>query len=140
MYKKILFKILKCFKCSSTKPLTSSERYVIMVLSRLVRESNTELFLHPDENKYYIYAKDYGVLIVCVADTCSTIMLMNHKYNYTIYLHERASTRFKDIFLNAVRERRDSLELQFLNNTENSLRSFHNNLLKQYEASLATKS
>lgn len=129
MYKKILLKLFKVFKSNLAAPLTVSERYVIIILLQLIKEQNIELLLHPDENKYYIHAKDHGVLIICTADTRSMITLMNHKYNYTIYLRERASNRFKNIFLTAVRERRSSLELQFLNNTENSLRCFHKNLL-----------
>lgn len=141
MYKKLKLKIHKLIQPNFFKPLNVTERIAIMILLRLVKDKNVELMLHPEIPKCYIHAKQHNVLIIYTAINSfqSSVTLINHKYNYTIVLNERASKHFSNIFNDAVKTRREILEKQYLNNTENSLRVFLNNLLEN-ETILASKS
>lgn len=130
MYRKLKIKLCKLAKADLRQSLTKSERYVIMILLKMIKSPAVNLMLHPEKNRYYIQNSDKSILIICDIGLHSDITFINHHYNYTITLRERAGKHFHTILINEIKRRRKLLEQQFLNNTENSLRIFLNDLFK----------
>lgn len=119
-------------KCSA---ISSSERYVLIIMLNLIKKPNVELLLHPQKDEFYINAEPYGMLIIGNNETPRSVTVVNHKYHYIIPFSERAMTIFKDRFINTTIERRKLLQQKYLNNTENSLKCVNNNI-KNYERTL----
>lgn len=124
-----LYKKLFPEYCSA---ISSSERYVLIIMLKLIKNNNVELLLHPQKDEFYINAAPYNMLIIGRNEAPRSVTIVNHKYHYIIPFSERAMLIFKTHFIQTTIQRREALQKQYLNNTENSLKHVNNNI-KEYE-------
>lgn len=116
IFRTIKHKILK----NSSKPITKSERYSIIIALKLMNDPETELLLHPSKERYYIHSKSANMFMI-LNKYPQSITIINHKYSYDIPMTDRSIGIILDRFLRVTELRRDSLEKDFLKNTEDSL-------------------
>jgi hypothetical protein len=108
--------------------INRSERYVIMTMLKLLKNKDVELLLHPKREEYYINAKPFNMLIIGNAENPSQVTVVNHKYHYILPFSCRAINIFKEHFIQETVRRREELLIQYINNTENALKTVHDSI------------
>lgn len=126
--KKIILKIKKFLNPNEFVAINRSERYVIMTMLKLLKNEDVELLLHPKREEYYINAKPFNMLIIGNAENPSQVTVVNHKYHYILPFSYRAINIFKEHFIQETVRRREELLIQYINNTENALKTVHDSI------------
>ena len=126
--KKIILKIKKLLNPSEFTTINKTERYAIMTMLKLIKNKDVELLLHPRREEYYINAKPFNILIIGNAENPSQVVVINHKYQYVLPFSVRAINIFKKYFIDETIRRREELLIQYINNTENALKTVHDSI------------
>ena len=126
--KKIILKIRKFLNPSEFTAISKTERYAIMTMLTLIKNKNVELLLHPTREEYYVNAKPFNILIIGNAENPSQVVVINHKYQYVLPFSLRAIKIFQKHFIDETIRRREALLTQYINNTENALKTVHDSI------------
>lgn len=100
--------------------ISKSERYVIMIVLKILKLDNVELLLNAHKNEMYIDTKGKNIFIYVQLDD-NIVTIVNHKYSYDIKFNIRSMTILQDKFEKELTKRRESLKQKYLSNTEHSL-------------------
>lgn len=129
---KIILGWIKIINPAQLRKITKSERYVILTALKVIKKKNTELLLHPNEDEFYIDAKDDNIFICCHFNknyNTGLVTIVNHKFSYDVKFNSRAFNILYIAFNEEIAKRRDKLKQQYLNNSEHSLRVVYNNII-----------
>ena len=100
--------------------VTQNERNALIIVRQLLREQESELYLHPKLNKRYIKSEKHKMYVVLQSEP-HEINIINHKYSYLIKLGERTHNNIVSEFDSETERRRLAMEYDFTNNIEHSL-------------------
>lgn len=117
-----LYKFLN--KASSTK-ITKEERSLMIIVTQLLNNDNTDLLMVPKMDKFYIKADDSSIFIV-IDNTCNEAYVINHVFGYHIKISDRVMNFVLDKFIDEVEKRRTIMENEYRNNIQYSLNSVVN--------------
>jgi len=126
--KRIILKIKKFLNPSEFTTINKTERYAIMTMLKLIKNKDVELLLHPRREEYYINAKPFNMLIIGNAENPSQVVVINHRYQYVLPFSLRAIKIFKKYFIDETIRRREELLMQYINNTENALKTVYDSI------------
>lgn len=111
-------------KASSTK-ITKEERSLMIIVTQLLKNDNTDLLMVPNMDKFYIKADDSSIFIV-IDNTCNEAYVINHVFGYHIKISDRVMNFVLDKFIDEVEKRRTEMENEYRNNIQYSLNSVVN--------------
>lgn len=104
---------------------TPSERDILIILRKLLRDPDTELMSSPSNNKCYIKNRDNSLLLILNGDQVSMI---NNNYGYDIQVSKKVEKILFHEFLSELVSRTINLESMFNNNIEKNLKKIISHL------------
>lgn len=110
----------KMFSPRDFASLSKSERDSFAIFITLVSDKNSELYIHPVSDKYYIKSQSTGIFIT-LSNTESEISIINHVYGYNVKIGPRVLKNMNKVFINQIDKRRRELEEEYKNNIQHSL-------------------
>lgn len=126
-FQRIGLRIHKNFQNRNFEP-TTGEREATAIVSRLSKDSDSELLTCPNSGKYYIKCNKKHMLIVIGH---KEINIINHVYSYTVHLSEKTESNIRNLFLDEVEKRRDLMEQEFKSSVTHSLKEIYKNLANE---------
>lgn len=104
---------------------TPSERDILIILRKLLRDPDTELMSSPSNNKCYIKNRDNSLLLILNGDQVSMI---NNNYGYDIQVSKKVEKILFHEFSSELVSRTINLESMFNNNIEKNLKKIISHL------------
>jgi len=131
MIKNYKLKFYKIWNKSLCSEITREERDLMIIVSQLVKNNDTDLLMVPKMDKFYIKSGDGSIFIV-VDNMTSEAFVINHVLGYHIKLSDRVMNFVLDKFIYEVEKRRTAMENEYKSNIQYSLntivsRLFNNN-------------
>ena len=114
----------------STK-ITTEERYLMIIISQLMKRKDSELLTIPYVTKCYI-KNDNAKIFITVDFVQNEAFVRNHVFGYDIKLSPRVTVYIYDKFIKEVEIRRNEMENEYRNNVQNSLHSVVDRYLKEF--------
>lgn len=104
----------------SFQKITKTEKDAMDIFNSLVKDSESELLIHPYLDKYYIKSAKTGIFIILITQI-PEISIINHIYGYNVKLSARVSNNMIKTFLGEVENKRLSMEKEYTDNIQYSL-------------------
>lgn len=114
----------------STK-ITTEERYLMIIISQLMKRKDSELLTIPYVTKCYI-KNDNAKIFITVDFVQNEAFVRNHVFGYDIKLSPRVTVYIYDKFIKEVEIRRNEMENEYRSNVQNSLHSVVDRYLKEF--------
>jgi hypothetical protein len=125
MWKNYKLKFYRFWNKSACTPISSEERSLMIIVSQLLQNKETELLMVPKMDKFYIKSDDSSIFIV-IDNISSEAYAINHVFGYHIKMSDRVMNFVLDKFIEEVEKRRTDMEKEYRNNIQYSLNSVVN--------------
>ena len=124
------FKVYKRINRSGTMLLSRKERYAVIIIKKLLSDAETDLLLHPSENRFYIKNDKEKIFAVVESSPMEIDITVDKVLCFNVRLCERCYDRIHDMFVEEVEKRRMEMELEYTQNIQYSLMNVAHNILK----------
>jgi len=104
------------------------ERYLMIIVRKLLNSQESELLMVPDMSKFYIKSEENGIFVVADFNT-NIASVINHKFGYDIKMKNARVLKYVvGNFTTVVEKRRQEMENEYRGNIQHTLSSVLNNI------------
>lgn len=124
-------KLIKKLSPTSATPIIQEERYLMIIIKKLLNLKESELLMTPNMSKFYITLdknNDKSGIFVVIDFTSNVTSIINHKFGYDIKMSSRVSSYIMTNFITKVEERRENMEKEYRSNIQYSLSTVLENI------------
>lgn len=129
--RKIRMWLRRMFDPKHSTKITTEERYLMIIISQLMKRKDSELLTIPYVTKCYI-KNDNAKIFITVDFVQNEAFVRNHVFGYDIKLSPRVTVYIYDKFIKEVEIRRNEMENEYRSNVQNSLHSVVDRYLKEF--------
>lgn len=129
--RKIRMWLRRMFDPKHSTKITTEERYLMIIISQLMKRKDSELLTIPYVTKCYIKS-DNAKIFITVDFVQNEAFVRNHVFGYDIKLSPRVTVYIYDKFIKEVEIRRNEMENEYRSNVQNSLHSVVDRYLKEF--------
>lgn len=131
LIRRLKLKLIKKLSPTSTTPIGQEERYLIIIIRKLLNLKESELLMTPNMTKFYITSdksNDKNGIFVVIDFSSNVTSIINHKFGYDIKMSTRVANCIMDDFTTKVEERRENMEKEYRGNIQYSLSTVLENI------------
>ena len=128
--KRFVFKVYKTFNRGGTVKFTNRERSAVIIIKSLLSDIETDLLLHPSENKFYIKSDKEKIFAVFSNSPNEIDITVDKVLCFNVRLCERCYDRIHDMFVEEVEKRRMAMEAEYTQNIQYSLMNIAQTVLR----------
>lgn len=126
--KRIKHRLKTLFIGSRNLKIEREERYLMIIVRKLLNSQESELLMVPDMSKFYIKSEENGIFVVADFNT-NVASIINHKFGYDIKMkNTRVLNYVINNFTTVVEKRRQDMEDEYRGNIQHTLSSVLNNI------------
>lgn len=127
--RKIKLWLRRTFDPKQSAKVSKEERNLMILISHLLKDKNSELLMIPDMSKFYIRSYD-KTLFITIDFNSNEAVAVNHVFGYNIKLSQRVVVYIYKKFTHEVEIRRMDMENEYRGNIQNSLHTVLDRYLK----------
>lgn len=119
-------RMLVWWKRKITKELdydTPQQEKAVKIVEKFIADTKSELLMAPLSHNYYIKNKNIFIVI-----NDRSINIINGKYNYDIFIHEKIANHVKNLFIKKLETKRRIMEKQITDKVETILDVIYNDM------------
>lgn len=125
MWKNYKLKFYRFWNKSACTPISSEERSLMIIVSQLLQNKETDLLMVPKMDKFYIKSDDDSIFIV-IDNLSSEAYAIDGVSGFYIKMSDRVMGFVLDKFIEEVEKRRNEMEKKYRSNIQYSLNSVVN--------------
>lgn len=128
--KKIYVRIHRLMNPDRDMRITREERYLMIIVKKLLSIPETDLRMTPGMGKLYMRSDDRQIFVMIDVSN-SVASVVNHRFGYDFKLSKRVMDYITDNFIEEVEKQRMQMESEYMANIQYSLANVIHNLEKQ---------
>ena len=126
--RRIKHRLKTLFIGSRNLKIEREERYLMIIVRKLLNSQESELLMVPDMSKFYIKSENNGIFVVADFNT-NVASVINHKFGYDIKMKNARVLKYVvGNFTKVVEQRRQEMENEYRRNIQHTLSSVLNNI------------
>lgn len=126
--RRIKHRLKTLFIGSRNLKIEREERYLMIIVRKLLNSQESELLMVPDMSKFYIKSETNGIFVVADFNT-NVASVINHKFGYDIKMKNARVLKYVvGNFTTVVEKRRQEMENEYRGNIQHTLSSVLNNI------------
>lgn len=126
--RRIKHRLKTLFIGSRNIKIEREERYLMIIVRKLLNSQESELLMVPDMSKFYIKSEKNGIFVVADFNT-NVASVINHKFGYDIKMKNARVLKYVvGNFTTVVEKRRQEMENEYRGNIQHTLSSVLNNI------------
>lgn len=126
--RRIKHRLKTLFIGSRNLKIEREERYLMIIVRKLLNSQESELLMVPDMSKFYIKSENNGIFVVADFNT-NVASVINHKFGYDIKMKNARVLKYVvGNFTKVVEQRRQEMENEYRGNIQHTLSSVLNNI------------
>ena len=126
--RRIKHRLKTLFIGSRNLKIEREERYLMIIVRKLLNSQESELLMVPDMSKFDIKSENNGIFVVADFNT-NVASVINHKFGYDIKMKNARVLKYVvGNFTKVVEQRRQEMENEYRGNIQHTLSSVLNNI------------